>query len=168
LSTASQWKTLEGGLAMFLATDSRINIETPPSMDQAAVFVKTIFQNVTRFGVGFDLDAASDQSGLRFEMRCRDVESAERIKAIVATMLPLAKTQLQAMIQHQPEIGLDNAEREKSNLNADGPDTGREVGQFLMNVLNSCTTEIDTHDDGTVHLRVTTTAPFPAQIMSAF
>jgi hypothetical protein len=86
----------------------------------------------------------------------------------MAVMLPLAKAQLQKMIDDQPEVILDGAELEKWNLTAGGPDTDVKVGKFWLDVLASCATETIANEDGEVHLRITTKAPFPDQIMKAY
>jgi hypothetical protein len=166
--SAAQWNALEGGLATFLVTDSRINSGETTPHDPGAQFAKMIFENATQYGLAFDLDSASNQSAFHVDLKCKDAASAQRIKAAVAVMLPLAKAQLQKMIDEQPELILDGAEREKWNLTAGGPDTDAKVGKFWMDVLTSCATETIANEDGEVHVRITTKAPFPDQIMKAY
>jgi hypothetical protein len=127
-----------------------------------------IFENATQYAFGFDLDAASNQSAIRVDLKCKDAASAQRIQAAVAAMLPLAKAELQKMVDERPELVLDGAEREKWNLTAGGPDTDVKVGKFWMDVLVSCSTETIALKDGEVHVRITTKAPFPDQIMKAY
>jgi hypothetical protein len=166
--TAAQWKKLEGGLATFLVTDSRIDSEGTAPKDPGAQFAKMVFDNATQFGLGFDLDAASNQSAIHIDLKCKDAAAAERIQAAVATMLPLAKAQLQKMIDERPELILDKAERENWNRAAGGPDTDANVGKFWLDVLASCATDTIASEDGEVHVRITTKAPFPDQIMRSY
>jgi beta-lactamase regulating signal transducer with metallopeptidase domain len=166
--TAAQWNALEGGLATFLVTNSRIDPNATNPKDPGAQFARMIFENATQYAFGFDLDAASNQSAIRVDLKCKDAASAQRIQAAVAAMLPLAKAELQKMVDERPELVLDGAEREKWNLTAGGPDTDVKVGKFWMDVLVSCSTETIALKDGEVHVRITTKAPFPDQIMKAY
>jgi beta-lactamase regulating signal transducer with metallopeptidase domain len=165
-ASASGWTSLDGGLATMLASAKNIDRDTPtPEAPQAQVVLRELQQ----VGFAFDLDARSETAGVRMDVTCKDAAAAERVRSAVAELLPLALATIHAEIEN-PEIptGLPPEQHKKLRQTAGDANTDREVAEFWLNALKTCTVRVESSGDGSARVRLSAVAPFPTHVMTAY
>lgn len=160
-----EWRALDGGLVTIIANGDRIDRALPTPKAPAAA---TVLRDLKRFGVAFDLDAATNEAGLRLDLACGDAAAAERARTAFAELLPLATQIIEAEIKNPTQRRLDEAERKKWKQTAGDETTDRRVAEFWLEVIKSCAVRVESHDDGTARVRLASTAAFPAHIVTAY
>jgi hypothetical protein len=165
---AVSWAALEGGLASVLYKIELDKSTVPPGDFGAQVMVH-VMENAKQIGAGFDIDPATNQSGIRLNVTCSDRESAERVRELVRGCLPIARRYFQDAIANPPQTVFDNeAEREQWTMTAGTPETGRVVAQWYLDLVDSCSVQVEPRDDGMVDVRIEGRAQFPTSIFTAY
>jgi hypothetical protein len=164
--SANDWASLDGGLATMLASAANIDRNTPtPEAPQAQVLLRELQQ----VGIGFDLDAASATAGVRMDVVCKDGAAAERVRSAVAELLPMALTKIQAEIDPPSNpTGLSDEEHKKLQQTAGDANTDREIAEFWLRALETCTVRVESDSDGSARVRLSATAPFPTHVVTAY
>ncbi len=165
---AGSWGALDGGLASVLYKIDLDKSTVPPG-DFGAQMMIQVLENAKQVGAGFDFDVASNQSGIRINVTCVDRESAERVRGVVQSCLPVARMYFQNAIVNPPQVVFaDETEREHWTMTAGTPETDRMVAQWYLDLVASCSVRLEPRDDGMVDVRIEGQAQFPTSILTAY
>jgi hypothetical protein len=161
---AAEWASLDGGLATFVSSNAKVDRNTPtPEAPQAQV----VLEHVKRYGMGFDLDAATNMASVRFDLGCADAASAEQVRAAIGELLPIAIAKFQAEAENPAELKLDEEEQRRWEQTAGNSDTDRKIAEFWRQAAKTCEASVIGNEDGTARVRLVGTATFPDHLVTA-
>jgi hypothetical protein len=159
------WSDLQGGLVAAVFGDARVDRSAKtPDMPQAEV----VLQNTKTFGVALDLSPTSNQMEIRADLTCSDANRAKTVRQAIEELLPLATRIVEAELKNPPPLQLEDAERKKWKQTAGDETTDRQVAEFWLGVIKSCAVRVESHDDGAARVRLSATAAFPRNFVTAY
>jgi hypothetical protein len=165
-SGATSWSSLDGGLATLIAkADLKESVLTMESAPRMAV---TILLKAKQFGAAFDVDPATSQSQMRFVLTSLDLAAAKQVQAAVEGLLPHVTAQLRAQLDNPSEAPAETAGPFKRVQTAGNANTERNVRDYWMSILESCTTRLEPQADGTVQVRIDAEAVLPQNIHTEY
>ncbi|HMO84205.1 MAG TPA: M56 family metallopeptidase, partial [Lacipirellulaceae bacterium] len=146
---SSQWAAIEGGLVTFVATDARVDGDMPtPKAPQA----EEILKHVERYGFGFDVDRATNQAGLRFDLTCVSAAAAAEVSGALAELLPVMKAELESRINAAGAIPPPSK-------------TEQEYIKLWHSLVDRCTVRVASFSDGAASVQIASTADFPSSLV---
>ncbi|HMP05032.1 MAG TPA: hypothetical protein PJ982_01675 [Lacipirellulaceae bacterium] len=130
-------------------TDARGDGDMPtPKAPQA----EEILKHVERYGFGFDVDRATNQAGLRFDLTCVSAAAAAEVSGALAELLPVMKAELESRINAAGAIPpLSKTEQEYIKL--------------WHSLVDRCTVRVASFSDGAASVQIASTADFPSSLV---
>jgi len=163
---ARSWRALDGGAATFVARAGMKDSSLPES--PGARMAVTVMLNTQQYGAAFDVDPATSQSQMRFVLTSTDLAAAEQVQAAVEGLLPIITSQLRAQIDIPFEAMEETPGSDKRVQTAGDANTERNVRDYWMTILESCTTRLEPQADGNVQVRIDAEAVLPQNVHVAY
>jgi beta-lactamase regulating signal transducer with metallopeptidase domain len=145
---SAQWDAIDGGLIAFVANDSRIDRETPTPNAPAA---SEVLENVTRYALGFDVDATTNEAGLHVDLMCADGAMAERVQAAVVECMALMRAELRTGLATIPHV-------------SGGQDAQLQTMLLWADLLENSTVELSPKAGASPGVRISALAQFPREL----
>jgi hypothetical protein len=145
------WPALEGGLAA--AVFSNGSIDRSAKMPKAPQ-CEVVLAHAKAFGVALDFDAANSRLHARLDLTCADEAAARKVQDALEALAPKIGGELRDGIATIPHV-------------SGGQDPALQTALFWKDMAESATTEAMPLADGSVAVRLASSAPFPEFIVRA-